>query len=181
MDTNPKKSNQTQKTPFDIIRKVLQDAEEDFYEDDGVFTFWRRLRNMLVRVSSWVNDSEVCIGVEIPVIATEEFRSQTGEFLHRINYGEARKFWEIDWTDGEIRLGNHIDLTCGPLIPDFFRGNISIMIGTADVVFPYLTSVLSGRMTPEFAADQAAAALKVFWDNEVMSKESPSTDRWRRT
>ena len=31
----------------------------------------------------------------------------------------------------------------------------------ADAVFPYLTSVLSGRMTPEFAADQAEAATEL--------------------
>jgi len=47
---------------------------------------------------------------------------------------------------------------------------------TADTVFPYLTSRLSGRMTPEFAADQAKAAVKAQWDKGGKAdEEEPPT------
>jgi len=41
----------------------------------------------------------------------------------------------------------------------------------ADTVFPYLTSVLSGRMTPDFAADQADAATAAMWDTNKSEGE----------
>jgi len=34
-------------------------------------------------------------------------------------------------------------------------------------VFPYLTGVLSGRKAPDFAADQAEAAVRADWKGRV--------------
>lgn len=47
------------------------------------------------------------------------------------------------------------------------------MIQTADTVFPYFTSILSGRMTPEFAADQAEAALNAMWNKDEKTDDEP--------
>jgi hypothetical protein len=102
--------------------------------------------------------------VLLPVRATAESRANTGEFLHRLNYHSKRKFWEMDYNDGEIRLTSFTDTVTGPLTEAHFRGILHSMVTTADVVFPYLTSVLSGRMTPDFSADQAQAALRAFWN-----------------
>jgi len=50
------------------------------------------------------------------------------------------------------------------------------MIKTADTVFPYLTSILSGRMTPEFAADQAEATVNALWNKDEQTSEGPSEE-----
>jgi len=109
--------------------------------------------------------------VNLPVRATPEFRPQTGEFLHRLNFGSKRKFWEFHHNDGEIRLSAYMDTIIGHLTSGQFRGLLHCMIKTADTVFPYLTSILSGRMTPEFAADQAEAAVNALWKKDEQTKE----------
>ena len=111
----------------------------------------------------------------MPIRATEEFRARTGEFLHRLNYDSKRKFWEFDYNDGEIRLAAYADTTTAPLSDNHFRGLLHCMLRTVDIVFPYLTSVLSGRMGADFAADQADAALHAYWsdDEGQQNEEAP--------
>jgi len=90
-----------------------------------------------------------------------------------------RKFWEMDYSDGEIRLVAYTDTITGPLTEGLFRSIFHAVTSTADVTFPYLTSVLSGRMTPEFAADQAEAAIDAFWNKGEKSdaaEEDPPSD-----
>jgi hypothetical protein len=58
----------------------------------------------------------------------------------------------------------YADTMAGPLTEPIFRGLLHFMLMTADEVFPYLTSVLSGRMKPAFAADQTAAAIMAMCD-----------------
>jgi hypothetical protein len=123
------------------------------------------LENLDVRVICWGRANDIAsVVVGLPVRATAESRANTGEFLHRLNYHSKRKFWEMDYNDGEIRLTSFTDTVTGPLTEAHFRGILHSMVTTADVVFPYLTSVLSGRMTPDFSADQAQAALRAFWN-----------------
>ena len=151
--------------PLDVMRKAYQDAEFHFEEDEGTLILRLGLKNLDVIVLRWGCSGDVAsIIVRLPVRATEDFRSQTGEFLHRLNYAAKRKFWEIDYSDGEIRLVAYTDTITGPLTGGLFRSIFNAVTSTADVVFPYLTSVLSGRMTPEFSADQAEAALEAFWN-----------------
>jgi hypothetical protein len=151
--------------PLDVMRKAYQDAEFHFEEDEGTLTLRLGLKNLDVTVHCWGRAGDVAsIIVRLPIRATEEFRARTGEFLHRLNYAAKRKFWEMDYSDGEIRLVAYTDTITGPLTEGLFRSIFHAVTSTADVTFPYLTSVLSGRMTPEFAADQAEAAIEAFWD-----------------
>jgi hypothetical protein len=112
------------------------------------------------------------IVVRLPVRATKEFRASTGEFLHRLNYAAKRKFWEMDYDDGEIRLLAYTDLITGTLTEGLFRSIFNAVTNTADVTFPYLTGVLTGRMAPDFAADQAEAALDTFWTKRTNPDEA---------
>ncbi len=151
--------------PLDVMRKAYQDAEFHFEEDEGRLTLRLGLKNLDVTVHCWGRVGDVAtIIVRLPIRATEEFRARTGEFLHRLNYTAKRKFWEFDYNDGEIRLVAYTDTISGPLTEGLFRSIFHAVTSTADVVFPYLTSVLSGRMAPDFAADQAEAAIAAFWD-----------------
>ena len=179
MKNDPEQSAETQEPPppLDVMRKVYQDAEFHFDEDDGRLTLRLSLRNMDVTVFSWGYPNDVAsIIVRLPIRATEEFRSKVGEFFHRINFSAKRKFWEIDYNDGEIRLAAYTDTIAGPLTEGLFRSIFHALTNTADVVFPYLTSVLSGRMTPEFAADQADAAIAAFWDKGEKKEEEPPSE-----
>ncbi|MEI8310878.1 MAG: hypothetical protein WCH98_08990, partial [Verrucomicrobiota bacterium] len=94
----------------------------------------------------------------------------------RLNYAAKRKFWEMDYSDGEIRLVAYTDTITGPLTEGLFRSIFHAVTSTADVTFPYLTSVLSGRMTPEFAADQAEAAIDAFWNKGEKTEEEPPSE-----
>jgi hypothetical protein len=165
--------------PLDVMRKAYQDAEFHFEEDEGTLTLRLGLKNLDVTVHCWGHAGDVAsIIVRLPIRATEEFRARTGEFLHRLNYAAKRKFWEMDYSDGEIRLVAYTDTITGPLTEGLFRSIFHAVTSTADVTFPYLTSVLSGRMTPEFAADQAEAAIDAFWNkgekSDAAEEDPPS-------
>jgi len=168
--------------PLEVMRRVYRNAEFHFEEEDGTLTLRLALRNLDVTVRCWASAGDVAtVIVRLPIRATEEFRAPAGEFLHRLNYTAKRKFWEIDYSDGEIRLAAYTDLITGRLTTGLFRSIFHAVTGTADVVFPYLTSVLSGRMTPEFAADQAEAAIDAFWNKgektDSPEEEEPPTDK----
>jgi len=69
-----------------------------------------------------------------------------------------------------------MDTIIGPLTSGQFQGLLHCMIKTAETVFPYLTSILSGRMTPEFAADQAESAVNDLWNKDEQTSEGPSEE-----
>ena len=174
MEDNPEKSTETQEPPLplDVMREVYRAMEFHTEENDGRITLRLALENMDVVVISWGNPNDVAtVIVRLPVRATSEFRAKTGEFLHRLNFDSKRKFWEMDYNDGEIRMAAYTDTLIGPLTEEHFRGILHCMVKTADTVFPYLTSVLSGRMAPDFAADQADAAICAQWNSSELPDE----------
>ncbi len=175
----PDQPTETQEPPLplDVMRRVYQEAEFHFEEDEGTLTLNLGLKNLDVAVLCWGHPEDVAmLVVRLPIRATKEFRDRTGEFLHRLNYDSKRKFWEIDYNDGEIRLAAYTDTITGHLTEGLFRSLFHAVTSTADVVFPYLTSVLSGRMTPEFAADQADAAIHAHWNKGENPDEDPPSD-----
>jgi len=146
--------------PLEVMRNAYQRMEIEFEVDEDAVVTHLNLENLQVQVTCYGEpDDIVVIIVKIPVRAAPKFRAAAGEFLHRLNYGALRKFWEIDHNDGEIRMTAYIDTMPGPLTELVFRALLHAMLMTADKAFPFLTNVLSGSMTPEFAADQAAAAI----------------------
>jgi len=68
-------------------------------------------------------------------------------------------------------MAAYTDTFAGPLAESNFRSLLHFMVMTADVIFPCLTSVLAGRMTPEFAADQAEAAIRAMCDDGEKAEE----------
>jgi len=158
--------------PLDVMRREYRAMEITFREDeDSIFTRVN-LKNVEVDVISFGQaDDFAAIIIRLPVRAAPEFRAQAGEFLHRLNYATQRKFWEIDYNDGEIRLASFMETMAGPLTGGRFRCLFHYISMHADAVFPYLTSVLSGRLTPEFAADQAEAATELMLDTELGDDE----------
>jgi hypothetical protein len=167
--------------PLETMRRVYKEMEITFEEVDERIATRLFLKNLEVRVLSWGEPNAlVTVVVQLPVRAAPEFRAKAGEFLHRLNFNALRKFWEMDYNDGEIRLAGYSDIMDGPLTDDHFRGMLESLITNADVVFPYLTNVLSGSMTPEFAEDQAAAALCAYWTEAIQldeSDEDPPEDK----
>jgi hypothetical protein len=158
--------------PLEVMRNVYQQMEITFNDDDDSIFTCLNLENVEVQViCCGAPDDLASVIVALPVRAAPKFRAAAGEFLHRLNYGSKRKFWEIDHNDGEIRMVAYADTMAGPLTEPIFRGLLHFMLMTADKVFPYLTSVLSGRMTPAFAADQASAAIIAMCDDCEKTEE----------
>lgn len=154
------------------MRSVYQAMEFNFDEEDGAFHLRIKLENMDVEVISWgVPEDLATILVRLPVRATPKFRAQAGEFLHRLNFSSKRKFWEMDYNDGEIRMVGYTDTINGPLTEELFREIFKFMVTTVDTVFPYLANVISGGMKPDFAADQADAALLSYWNKTEETEE----------
>jgi len=150
------------------MRQVLADMEIAFHEEDDRLSFRLGLKTIEVLVTCWGKpDDIVFILIRLPVRAAPGCRAAAGEFLHRLNFNARRKFWEIDYDDGEIRLSAYTDTLLGPLTDRIFRSMILSLLMTADTVFPYLMGVLTGRMQPQFADDQAEAALAAMWQSHL--------------
>jgi hypothetical protein len=180
-DTNQSAAAVGQIHPLETMRRVYKEMEITFEEVDERIATRLCLKNLEVRVLSWGEPNAlVTVVVQVPVRAAPEFRAKAGEFLHRLNFNAQRKFWEMDYNDGEIRLAGYSDILDGPLTEGHFKGILHCLVMTADIVFPYLTNVLSGSMTPEFAEDQAEAALNA-WRSETIqpdeSDEDPPEDK----
>jgi hypothetical protein len=158
--------------PHEVIRSHYQRMEMDFHEIDGMIVTQVILENLEVEVLALGEpDALVQIVVKFPVRASRKYRAATGEFLHRLNYGARRKFWELDHNDGEIRMSAYTDTMAGPLEEPIFCGLLNCMLVTADGIFPLLTNVLSGSMRPDFAADQAGAVCIAMCDEYGKSEE----------
>ncbi len=158
--------------PLDVMRQTLTAMEIPFQEDDGMLCTRLALENVEVHVLAWGYPDDLAkVVVRLPVRAAKKSRAAAGEFLHRLNCDSRRKLWEIDYDDGEIRLSCFTDTLVGPLTDSLFRALLNSQVEAADLAFPYLTSVLSGRMSPEFAADQAQAAVQAGWAKENGEEE----------
>jgi hypothetical protein len=158
--------------PLEVMRNAYQRMEIEFEVDDDSILTHLNLENLQVQVISYGEpDDLVVIIVNIPVRAAPKFRAAAGEFLHRLNYGARRKYWEIDHNDGEIRMTAYTDTMAGPLTELIFRALLHSMLMTSNEAFPFLTNVLSGSMTPEFAADQAEAAINAMCDDTGKADE----------
>ncbi len=158
--------------PHDVMRNVYREMEITFQEEDDTIVTRLNLESLEVKVITWgAPDDLAAVIVKLPVRAAPKFRAAAGEFLHRLNYGAPRKFWEIDHNDGEIRMAAYTDTISGPLTESTFRALLNFMLMTANDVFPYLTSVLSGGMTAEFAADQAEAAIRAMCNADAKTEE----------
>jgi len=153
--------------PLDVMRKTLSDMGIAFHEEAGSLFTRLPLKNQVVQVACWAEPDDIAtVIVRLPVRVSPDFRAKAGEFLHRLNFNAKRKFWEINHDDGEVRLSCFTDTLVGPLTGRLFRALLNALLETANAAFPYLTSVLSGRMSPEFAADQAQAAVQTGWARE---------------
>lgn len=176
-ETEPQDQAETHDSPepLDVMRKVFQDEEFNFEEDEDTLSFRLGLKNVDVTVlcSGRANDL-ANIFVLLPIRAAEEFRANTGEFLHRLNYVARRMSWEMDYNDGEIRFVSAADTIAGPLTEAHFRRILHSMVVTADIVFPYLTSVLSGRMTPDILRMSAPVAFPATLSTFPVSYEALS-------
>lgn len=158
--------------PIDVMRQTFRDLELKFEEDERQIKSRVILQNVEVLVLSWgALDDVAQLMVHLPIRAAKPVRLKVGEFLHRLNFHAKRKFWEMDFDDGEVRMAVHTDTTIGPLTPQHFGGILHLMLNTADTVFPYITNVLSGAMSAELAADQALAAVQNFSNSEPADED----------
>jgi hypothetical protein len=139
-----------------------------FQEDDGRIFTRLGLENVVVQVVAWGYPDDLAkVIVRLPVRAAKKHRAAAGDFLHRLNCNARRKYWEMDCDSGEIRLSCFTDTMAGRLTERHFRALLNSLVHAADTAFPYLTGVLNGRMPPEFAADQAEAAVRIDWKGRV--------------
>ncbi|MDX2079371.1 MAG: YbjN domain-containing protein [Terrimicrobiaceae bacterium] len=146
--------------PLEVIRQTLDDADIRYQDAGDLLMMVMALRHVEVQVfCSGEPDDLASIIVRLPVRATPDRIPAVAEFLHRLNWNARRKFWELDADSGEIRLSGYTDTISGPLTGDLFQRLLDAILTTADTSFPYLTSVMNGRMNPAFAADQTEAAL----------------------
>jgi len=158
----------TTRHPLDVMRQALTAMEIPFQDDDARLFARLGLENVEVQVVAWGYPDDLAkVIVRLPVRAAKKYRAAAGDFLHRLNYSARRKYWDFDPDSGEIRLSCFTDTMAGRLTDCHFRALLNSLVHAADTAFPYLTAVLSGRMLPEFAADQAEAAIRADWEGRV--------------
>jgi hypothetical protein len=153
---------------MDVMREAFRSMRVPFHEDDGRIFTRLGLENVEVQVVAWGYPDDLAkVIVRLPVRAAKKHRAAAGDFLHRLNCNARRKYWEMDCDSGEIRLSCFTDTMVGHLTEQHFRALLNSLVHAADTVFPYLTGVIHGRMTPELAADQADSAVRVDWKGRV--------------
>jgi hypothetical protein len=128
--------------------------------ESGVVFFHIELENVTVRLLCRQLDSgRLGVVVFFPVKACLVRRPMVGEYLLRLNHGLEKPVFQFDHEDGEVRIVVEMSLApnCGE---QEFQDSLFSFLFFADKVFPYLNSVITGAMNPEFAADQSAAAVQ---------------------
>ena len=154
--------------PMEVMRQTFRAMGIPFQEDDGTIFTRLALENIEVHVIAWGYPDDLAkVIVRIPVRAAKKFRAEAGELLHRLNCNARRKYWELSYDDGEIRLSCFTDTLVGPLTERLFRALLNALVSAADAAFPYIAGVLSGRMSAELAADQAEAAVQSGWEKKA--------------
>ena len=97
----------------------------------------------------------------LPARAAIHVRPAVAELVTRINYGLFTGGFEMDWTDGEIRMKTSV-LFYGKELPDkMIHQVVGLNLTTMDEYFPAFMKVLYLRVTPPDAIwkaeDQQAA------------------------
>ncbi|MCX7869446.1 MAG: YbjN domain-containing protein [Terrimicrobiaceae bacterium] len=144
------------------MRRVLDglNLEYDYDAEDDIISLRVQLETFEAAMFLFgENDDMATLMVRVPVRVPEAVRPAVGEFLHRLNYAGRRKFWEMDYNDGEVRLRATTDTIDAPLSSMMFQAMSQAVLEIADRTFPYLNAVITRSMKPDFAADQAIAAL----------------------
>ncbi len=150
--------------PLEVMRGYYSTSGITFQEEDEALFTRINLMNTEVQVICWGEPNDTAnVIVRLPLRAAPEVREKAGEFVNRMNFEAKRKFWEIDCDSGELRLTSYADTLVAPLTAAFFRAILDALLAAADAAFPYLTGVLTGRMSPAFAADQAEAGIRTAW------------------
>lgn len=152
----------TSESATTTMRRVLDGLkmEYDYDAEDDLISLRVQLETFEASMFLFgENDDMATLMVRLPVRAPESVRPAVGEFLHRLNYAGRRKFWEMDYNDGEIRLRATTDTIDAPLSDMMFQAMSRAVLEIADRTFPYLNAVITRSMKPDFAADQAIAAL----------------------
>lgn len=78
-------------------------------------------------------------------------RRAVAEFLSRANYGTVVGNFELDFNDGEIRYKTHSDLKYNFLVSEAIKELVYTNIMMMDRYLPGITSVISGKVSPEAA------------------------------
>ena len=157
--------------PVEVIRSFFRNAEIEVEEHDGRFLTSLELENWEVKVfcCGQLHDLVQLI-FRLPIKVPVKMRPQAGEFFHRMNFGARRKFWEMDYNDGEIRCSCYTDTISAPLTESLFTSMVQALAQMSDRIFPYVMALISGKMVPDFAADQAIAALSADSDEGDQSE-----------
>jgi hypothetical protein len=157
--------------PAEVMRSFFRNAELMVEEHDGRFLTNLELENWGVRVFCWGQPHDlVQIIFLLPIKVPVKMRPKAGEFFHRLNFGARRKFWEMNYNDGEIRCSCHIDTITAPLTESLFASMVQALALMSDRISPYVMAVFSGKMAPDFAADQAIPALSADSDEGDQSE-----------
>lgn len=146
-----------QNPALDSMRATLRGMGLPFQEADGTLFSRIAIENLEVHMICWGSTNDLAqVVVRLPLRAASDTRLAVGEFLHRLNFNERRKLWELNCDTGEIRLASFIDTLAAPLIEEHFRVLVESLLASADAAFPHLVSVLTGRMTAEGGVQPAA-------------------------
>ncbi|HBE18107.1 MAG TPA: hypothetical protein DEG17_08425 [Cyanobacteria bacterium UBA11149] len=78
-------------------------------------------------------------------------RRAVAEFISRANYGTIVGNFELDFNDGEIRYKTHSDLKYNFLLAEAIKELVYTNIMMMDRYLPGITSVISGKVSPEEA------------------------------
>jgi hypothetical protein len=159
VDSNPA----AQPTPIEVMQSWFDEVQlpYNFFEEDNMISSGIAMTNLEVGIVCRVlPDGDRVLIVRHPMRAPKETRHAVGEFLLRLNHASKQSHWEMDFDDGEVRFRSVTSTPEVEFSKDYFRLWLAEILLVTDAVCPYLAGVFGRTMKPDFAADQAIAAIE---------------------
>lgn len=132
------------------------------WESDTVVSFPYKGKNGQWRCYADArDDSFLCCFYSIfPETAPEEQRLAMAEFMTRVNYTLTVGNFEMDFSDGEIRLKTSIDVEGDRLSMALFRQLTVANVTMMDRYLPGIKAIIKGDLSPEQASAQIESSIE---------------------
>lgn len=151
-----KSGGRTPSNPYDVVFKVLKDAELDPRPYEGgegyVVSFAEEIyEGGLFEIIE--EDDRVLFYLEFRDQAPEERRAEVAEFITRANNGIVVGNFEMDYADGSVRYKTSLDFQDDELSPALVRNLIVAARDGAGAYGEVLAEVIKGEKSAREAID----------------------------
>lgn len=125
-------------------------CEEHLAEDDSYLTARVKCTNATWKLTAQVSEErrELYLWSKLDMFAPENRRAVVADFFTRANYGNRIGFFEMDFSDGELRFNVSFGVADGILTDGMIEHAVDKVLNGMDRYFTGLMSVIYGGIDP---------------------------------